>query len=87
MKLDESTGLLEFFFMLMLRLMACNIGDKVLDSEGTLLQRVGITLKICKMELAQQVLHLLMKPTGPSDFAFDPDLVVCLRYDIEDSEL
>ena len=51
-KLDGSTGLLEFFFMAMLRLMACNIGDKVLDSEGTLFQRVGITLKICKMELA-----------------------------------
>ena len=51
-KLDGSTGLLEFFFMVMLRLMARNIGDKVLDSEGTLFQRVGITLKICKMELA-----------------------------------
>ena len=51
-KLDGSTGFLEFFFMVMLRLMACNIGDKVLDSEGTLFQRVGITLKICKMELA-----------------------------------
>ena len=35
-KLDGSTGLLEFFFMVMLRLMACKIGDKVLDSEGTL---------------------------------------------------
>ena len=51
-KLDGSTGLFEFFFMAMLRLMARNIGDKVLDSEGTLFQRVGITLKICKMELA-----------------------------------
>ena len=51
-KLDGSTGLLEFFFMVVLRLMTCNIGDKVLDSEGTLSQRVGITLKICKMELA-----------------------------------
>ena len=28
-----------------------------------------------------------MKPTGPSDFAFDPGLVVCLRDDIEDCEL
>ena len=51
-KLDGSTGLLEFFFMVMLRLMAQNIGDKVLDSEGSLFQRVGITLKICKIELA-----------------------------------
>ena len=71
----------------MLRLMARNIGDKVLDFEGTLFQRVGMTLKICKMELAEQVLPLLMKPTGWSDFAFDPGLVVCLRDDIEDSEL
>ena len=51
-KLDGSTGLFEIFFMAMLRLMAPNIGDKVLDSVGTLLQRVVITLKICKMELA-----------------------------------
>ena len=51
-KLDESTGLVEFFFTAMLRLIARNIGDKVFDSEGTLFQRVGITLKICKMELA-----------------------------------
>ena len=63
-KLDGSTGLFEFFFMAMLRLMARNIGDKVLDFEGTLFQRVGMTLKICKMELAEQVLPLLMKPTG-----------------------
>ena len=44
-KLDGSTGLFEFFFMAMLRLMPCNIGDKVFDSGGTLFQRVGITLK------------------------------------------
>ena len=42
-KLDGSRGLLEFFFMVMLRLMACNICDKVLDSEGTLFQKVGIS--------------------------------------------
>ena len=51
-KLDGSTGLIEFFFMAMLKLMARNIGDNVLDSEGTLFQGMGITLKICKMELA-----------------------------------
>ena len=61
--------------------------DKVLDPEGTLFQRVGITLKICKMELAEQVLPLFMKPAGRSDFAFDPGLVVCLQDDIEDCEL
>ena len=27
--------LFEYFFMAMLRLIACNIGDKVFDSEGT----------------------------------------------------
>ena len=45
---DGSTGLFEFFFTAMLRLIARNIGDKAFDSEGTLFQRVGITLKICK---------------------------------------
>ena len=51
-KLDGSTGLFEFFIMAMLRLMARNIVDKVFDSEGTLFQRMGITLKFSKMELA-----------------------------------
>ena len=51
-KLDRSAGLFEFFFTAMLRLTARNIDDKVFDSEGTLFQRVGITLKICKMKLA-----------------------------------
>ena len=50
--LDGSTGLVEFFFTAMLRLIACNIGNRVFDSEGTLLQRLGTTLKICKMEFA-----------------------------------
>ena len=43
-KLDESTGLVEFFFTAMLRLIACNIGNKVLDSEGILFQRLGLSL-------------------------------------------
>ena len=51
-KLDGSTGLVEFFFKAMLRLIACNIGGRVFESEGTLLQRLGTTLKICKMEFA-----------------------------------
>ena len=50
--LDGSTGLVEFFFTAMLRLIACNIGNRVFDSEGTLLQRLGATLKICKMDFA-----------------------------------
>ena len=51
-KLDGSTGLVAFFFTAMLRLIARNIGDKVFDSEGTLFQRFGTTLKTCKMEFA-----------------------------------
>ena len=51
-KLDGSTGLVEFFFTAMLRLIAHNIGNKVFDSEGTLFQRLGTTLKTCKMEFA-----------------------------------
>ena len=39
--LDGSTGLVEFLFTAMLRLIACNIGDKVFDFKGTLFQRVG----------------------------------------------
>ena len=50
-KLDGSTGLAEFLFTAMLRLIACNICDKVFDSEGILFKKVGITPKICKMEL------------------------------------
>ena len=51
-KLEGSTGLVEFSFTAMLRLIARNIGDKVFDSEGTLFQRLGTTLKTCKMEFA-----------------------------------
>ena len=63
-KLDGSTGLVQFFFTATLRLIVCNIGDRAFDFEGTLLQRLGTTLKICKMEFAEHVLPLLMKPTG-----------------------
>ena len=35
-KLDRSTALIEYFFTVMFRLIAGNIGDKVFDSEGTL---------------------------------------------------
>ena len=50
--LDQYIGLVKFFFTAMLTLMARNTGDKGFDSEGTLFERVGITLRICKMELA-----------------------------------
>ena len=49
-KLDGSTGLVAFFFTAMLRLITHNIGNIVFDSEGTLFQRLGTTLKTCKME-------------------------------------
>ena len=51
-KWDRSTALIEYFFTVMFRLLAGNIGDKVFDSEGTLFQRLGKTLKTCKMEFA-----------------------------------
>ena len=60
---------------------ALNICDKVFDSEESLFQRVGITLKICKIELP-----LLMKP-GWTDFAFATALVFCLRESIEHGKL
>ena len=41
----------------------------------------------CKIELAQQVLPLFMKPTGQIELAFETGLVFCFRYDLEDSEL
>ena len=50
-KFDGSIGLVEFFLTAMLRLIACNMGDKWFDSEGTLFQSEGITLKTCKTEL------------------------------------
>lgn len=58
------------------------MGDKMFDSnEKTLL---GITLKIRKMELAWQVIPLLVKPTEWIEFALETGLVVCFRDDIED---
>ena len=51
-KFDGSIGLVEFFLTAMLRLIALNMGDKWFDSEGTLFQSIGITLKTCKIELA-----------------------------------
>ena len=51
-KFDGSIGLMEFFLRAILRLIACNMGHKWFDSEGTLFQSVGITVKSCKTELA-----------------------------------
>ena len=39
-KFDGSIGLVEFFLTAMLRLIACNMGDKWFDSEGTLFQSI-----------------------------------------------
>ena len=51
-KFDGSIGLVEFFLTAILRLIACNMGDKWFNSEGTLFQSKGIILKTCKIELA-----------------------------------
>ena len=48
-KFDGLIGLVEFFLTAMLRLIALNMGDKWFDSEGTLFQSVGITLKTWKI--------------------------------------
>ena len=39
-KFDGSIGLVEFFLTAMLRLIACNMGEKWFDSEGTLFQSI-----------------------------------------------
>ena len=63
-KFDASIDLGEFFLIAMLRLMAPNVEHKLFDSEGTLFRSEGITLKTCKIKLAQQLLPLFVKPTG-----------------------
>ena len=51
-KFDGLIGLVEFFLTAILRLIVCKMGGKWFDSEGTLFQSVGITLKTCQIELA-----------------------------------
>ena len=85
--MDGSTGLVEFFLTTMSRLIVRNIGNNVFDSEGALFPRLDTTLKTCKMEFAEHVFHLYMKPTRRVNFAFDTGLMVCLRDDREDGEL
>ena len=51
-KLNGLMGSMEFFLTAMFWLIACNMGEKWFDSEATLFQSVGITLKTCKIELA-----------------------------------
>ena len=51
-KSEGSTGFIEFFCTAMLGLIAHDMGKKVFNSEGTLFQKLGTTLKICKMEFA-----------------------------------
>ena len=66
-KLDGSTGLVEFFFTAMLRLIARNIGDKVFDSEGTLFQRLGTTLFFYQGFLQTLTIHRTVgEGRGPS---------------------
>ena len=84
-KLDGSTGLVEFFFTVILRLRARNIGDNVFDYEGTLFQRLDTT-RPTRWNL-HNVFPLLMRTTGLVDFAFDTGLMICLRDDREEGEL
>ena len=67
----------------MLRVIACNMRHNVFGSKETQFQSIGTSLRICKFELAQKVLFLLMKPTGQIDFAFKTGLVFCLRDEID----
>ena len=50
-KKDESMRLIEFFFTVTLKVIACKVDNKKFDSEGTLFQRIGIIITICQMEL------------------------------------
>ena len=86
-KFDGSIDLLEFFLTAILRLTACNTRDKRFDSKGTLFQSKGKTLKICKIELAWQVLPLFMRPTGQIKLAYETGLMFCFRYGLGDGEL
>ena len=56
-------------------------------SERVLFQRLDRTLKTCRVEFAEHVFPLHMKPTWQVNFAFDTGLMVCLRDDREDGEL
>ena len=47
-KLDGSKGLVEFFFTAMLRLIACNIGDRVFDSEENSKAKYLLILVLCQ---------------------------------------
>ena len=85
--MDGSTGLVEFFLTTMSTLIVHNIGNNVFDSQGALFQRLDTTLKTCKMEFAEHVFRLCMKPTRRVNFAFDTGLMVCLGDDREDGEL
>ena len=51
-KFEGSTANVSLFFTVMLRLMAFNMGDTQLDSEGTLFHSDGNTLNACNIELA-----------------------------------
>ena len=48
-KAHKSTGLVEFLVIAMLRLITCNICNRVFDSIGSLPQRFLTTPKICKI--------------------------------------
>ena len=48
-KFDGSIGLLDLDFIFMFRVIDLRSGDKTGDSDGTLFQRDGKTLSVCRM--------------------------------------
>ena len=51
-KFDISTGFLDLDFVFMFRVINLRSGDKGGDSDGTLFQRDGKTLSVCRMTIA-----------------------------------
>ena len=71
----------------MLRLKVHKVEVKRFDFESTLFQSKGMTHINCEIELAYQVLTLLMKTTRQIELAFEIGLVFCFRYGLGDDEL
>ena len=69
-KFDESLGFKAFSCMDIFKVEAFGMGDAMEDSGGNLLQRIGTVHNGCKIELAQHVFPLLIKPTGLHDLYY-----------------
>ena len=62
--------LLDVDFIFMFRVIDLRSRDKHDDSDGTLFQRNGKTLSVCRMAFAWQVFPLFIKPTGKGELIF-----------------